>query len=239
MTEEPETRTQTYTDNALWHPNEAKGSEKKIEFAFPSDEVREVTVSLYNPSANTEIEAEIFEVHAPPKGERFPTYVQVAEGKAKLRGQLKLTFETAYPLRLVFRNTKRISNWRLSARVDIEAKFKTENTLDWLGKSAVIVKGPGIHKVYVGVEDDGQPFEEGAKITIDLLTGQVKNRLEYDEATKVFWEAVGDFGGASIGEGRRCSCECGCNRKLATDEVLRRKCFACDVDMHFEGAKTS
>lgn len=82
----------------------------------------------------------------------------------------------------------------------------------------------------------GEKAEE-ARVVIDLGTGEVKSRMALDEASLEFWKSVNRFAKTSIGEGARCSCKCGCNRKLATHEFHRMECAPCDVGLHKKEAK--
>jgi hypothetical protein len=233
MTDEvEEVRVQTYTDQAVWHEGELKGTEKVIDFNFPTDSIREVTVYVYNPSTVTELVGQVQAVFPPRPGAKLPEYVPLAETKVKPGKRIQIRAETDRPVRLVLLNAKAIGARPLRVRVDIEARFKGEALVERVGKSVLLRKSPTEHTLHLGGEVDDEGAIGDAKIIIDLKNGRVETRMDLDDAAKLFWQAVQEFAEHSMGEGSRCSCQCGCNRKMATFEVLRKVCFACDAGVH-------
>lgn len=227
-----EVRVQTYTDQAVWHENEPKGTEKIIDFSFPTDDIRLVTVSVFNPSTVIEIVGQIQAIFPPRPGAKLPEHVPILELKVKPGKSARMSTETDRPVRVVLLNSKPIGVRPLRARVDIEAKFKGEALVERIGRSVLLRKSPTEHTLHLGGEVDDEGVIGDAKVVIDLKSGRVETRMDIDDAAKLFWQGVQEFAEHSIGEGSRCSCDCGCNRKMATFEVLRKICFACDAGVH-------
>lgn len=78
----------------------------------------------------------------------------------------------------------------------------------------------------------GGETPEEAKVTIDLTTGDVMLTTPVKEGALLFWEAAEALLKVQLGTGARCSCECGCNRKLTVYDAFQRMCSVCDAGIH-------